>query len=384
MRVDPRGVAAVLLVSAVALGACTISGSSDPPNPVAVEVVLTDLRNPRGVALDSEGGVMVAEAGLGDDAADVTQRTGRLTRYIDRNGDGDFSDPDESEPWFQHLASYNAMNVYATGRDEVSGPSDVAVHSDGRVFLSVDGGFDEFALLEISPGGSMGRNLSGRSNMTGIAVAPDGGSLFVTESTLNQLIEISLANGDRREVVAFAPLQSGQQAVPAGLAIDPLSGDVLVALFSGAAPTDDGGFVPFVVGDSKVVRVDPLTGEVANEISGLTTAVDVAIDELGNVFVVEMSSDYADLFERGTDLENVGVTPRHGGYVRFSGTVTVYPGDGTRPLTLAGGLDAPTNITLVNDDALYVSTGQGTPGRPIPGPDGPTTIIGEVLRITGF
>jgi hypothetical protein len=31
-----------------------------------------------------------------------------------------------------------------------------------------------------------------------------------------------------------------------------------------------------------------------------------------------------------------------------------------------------------------VSTGQGTPGRPIPGPDGPTVIVGEVIRITGF
>jgi DNA-binding beta-propeller fold protein YncE len=377
-------VAVVLLLAVAALGACATSLSSDAPSTVVVEVILTDLRNPRGVALDAGGGVMVAEAGLGDDAADVTRRTGRLTRFIDRNGDGDFDDQGEIEPWFEHLASYNAMNVYATGRDEVSGPSDVAVHGDGRVFLSVDGGFDEFALLEISPGGSMGRNLSGRSNMTGIAVAPDGGSIFVTESTLNQLIEISLANGDRREIVVFSSLESGQQAVPAGLAIDPLSGDILVALFSGVAPTGGGGFVPFVVGDSKVVRVNPQTGEVVDEIRGLTTAVDVAIDEFGNVFVVEMSSDYADLFERDTDLEDVGGTPRHGGYVRFSGTVTVYPGDETSPRILAGGLDAPTNITLVNDGALYVSTGQGTPGRPIPGPDGPTTIIGEVLRITGF
>ena len=384
MRVDPTGVAAVLLVSAVALGACTTTRSSDPPNPVAVEVVLTDLRNPRGVVLDSEGGLMVAEAGLGDDAADVTQRTGRLTRYIDHNGDGDFSDPDETESWFQHLASYNAMNVYATGRDEVSGPSDVAVHGDGRVFLSVDGGFDEFALLEISPGGSIGRNLSGRSNMTGIALSLDGGSIFVTESTLNELIEISLESGDRRDITAFSPLESGQQAVPAGLAIDPLNGDVLVALFSGAAPTEDGGFVPFVTGDSKVVRVDPQTGEVVDEITGLTTAVDVAIDESGNVYVVEMSADYADLFESGADLEDWNATPRHGGYLRFSGKVTVYPQDGSPPHVLAGGLDAPTNITLADDGALYVSTGQGTPGRPIPGPDGPTTIVGEVLRITGF
>jgi DNA-binding beta-propeller fold protein YncE len=349
-----------------------------------VDVILSELRNPRGVALDAGGGVMIAEAGLGDDAADVTRRTGRLTRYIDRNSDGDFSDPNETEPWFQHLASYNAMNVYATGRDEVSGPSDVAVHDDGRVFLSVDGGFEEFALLEVSPGGSIGRNLSGRSNMTGIALAPDGSSIFVTESTLNQLIEISLESGERREVAMFSALESGQQAVPAGLAVDPLNGDVLVALFSGAAPTEDGGFVPFVVGDSKVVRVDQQTGEIVDEITGLTTAVDVAVDESGNVFVVEMAADYADLFERGTDLEDVDATARHGGYLRFSGKVTVFPQDGSPPRVLARGLDAPSNITLTHDGALYVSTGQGTPGRPIPGPDGPTRIVGEVLRITGF
>ena len=42
----------------------------------------------------------------------------------------------------------------------------------------------------------------------------------------------------------------------------------------------------------------------------------------------------------------------------------------------------PTNITLAPDGSLYVSTGQGTPNRPIPGPDGPTRIVGEVIRIT--
>ena len=43
-----------------------------------------------------------------------------------------------------------------------------------------------------------------------------------------------------------------------------------------------------------------------------------------------------------------------------------------------------TNVTVAPDGALYVSTGQGTPGRPIPGPQGRTEIVGEVLRITGY
>ena len=379
----PVRATAALALCCVALATCTTSRSLDSFDTVRVEVILTDLENPRGVALDAEGGLLVAEAGSGDDAADVRQRSGKLTRFIDRNGDGDFTDPGETEPWFEHLASYNAMNVYATGRDEVSGPSDVAVHGDGRVFLSVDGGFDEFALSEISPEGSMGRNLSARSNMTGIGLALDGRTVFATESTLNQLIEVSLEADDRREVAAFSTLDSGQQAVPAGLAVDPRNGQILVALFSGVAPANDGSFIPFVAGDAKVVRLDPLTGRVVDEIAGLTTAVDVAIDELGNVFVVEMAAGHAELFADGADLHDPDAIPRHGGYLRFSGQVTVYPGDGGPPRILAGDLDAPTNITLGGDGALYVSTGQGTPGRPIPGPDGPTVIVGEVVRIAG-
>jgi hypothetical protein len=377
-------VVAMAMVVSAPLAACTESGSSDQPSTVKVEVVLTGLRNPRGVALDAEGGLLVAEAGLGDDAADIRERSGRLTRFIDRNGDGDFEDPGEVEPWAEHLPSYNAMNVYATGRDEVSGPSDIAVHGDGRVFLSVDGGFDEFALLEISPSGSIGRNLSARSNMTGIGLAPDEYAIFITESTFNQLFEVTLETADRRQIVEFSTLGSGQQSVPAGLAIDPRNGDILVALFSGVAQADDGSFIPFVSGDAKVVRVDPVSGEVVDEITGLTTAVDVAIDRLGNVFVVEMATNHAELFADGADLSDPDAIPRHGGYLRFSGKVTVYPADGGPPRVLVEGLDSPTNITFGDDGALYVSTGQGTPGRPIPGPDGPTVIVGEVIRITGF
>ncbi len=380
-------VASAVLVGCVAVSACTSSASSDlseGSDSVTVEVILTDLRNPRGVALDAAGGILVAEAGLGDDAPDVRERSGRLTRFLDGNGDGDFNDPDEAEPWFEHLASYNAMNVYATGRDEVSGPSDVAVHSDGRVFLTVDGGFEEFALLEISPSGSIGRNLSARSNMTGIGFSGDERFLFVTESTLNQMVEVSLEDGARRDVAVFALLDSDQQAVPAGLAVDPRNGDVLVALFSGVAQAADGTFTPFVIGDSKIVRVNPDTGSVVDEITDLTTAVDVAVDSEGNIFVVEMATDHAGLFEHGADPADPNNGPRHGGYLRFSGTVTMYPGDGGPPRVLAEGLDAPTNITVSDDGALFISTGQGTPGRSIPGPDGTTQIVGEVLRITGF
>ena len=59
-------------------------------------------------------------------------------------------------------------------------------------------------------------------------------------------------------------------------------------------------------GDAKVLRVDPGAGEVRDEITGLTTAVDVAVDELGNIYVAEMTTHWPtnlvnqefDLFDR--------------------------------------------------------------------------------------
>jgi len=370
----------------VFLVGCGLSPSKGTPTvrKPTVKIILTDLDNPRGVVIGPAGELFVAEAGTGYDAVDPTLLTGKLTRFTDRNGDGDFGDEGEAERWFSHLPTYNALHVFATRRDEVSGPGDVLLHCDGRLFLSVDGGFEDVGLYEISPEEMMGRNLSGRSNMNGLALGPDQGSIYAVESTLNQLIEVTL-DGEVRKIVTFPLLYHGQQPVPAGLAVDPDTGEILVALFSGAAVDDETGeVIPFVPGDAKVVRVEPETGQFTDEITDLTTAVDVTIDESGNIYVVEMTSAYADLLPVTFDLFDPDAPPLHGGYVRFSGRVTLYPPDDGPPRVLANGLDMPTNITVAPDGALYVSTGQGTPGRPIPGPDGPTTIVGEILRISNF
>jgi len=352
-----------------------------PANSATVEVILTNLENPRGVAVGSAGELFVAEAGTGYDAVDPKLLTGKFTRFIDQNGDGDYDDDDEVERW---MPTYNALQVFGTGRDEVNGPGDVLLHNNGRLYLTLDGGFEEVALFEISPAGVKGRSLFGRSNMNGIAFDLEQEVIYVIESTLNQLIEITLG-GELRQSVVFPFLDSSQQAVPAGLALDPQSGDVLVALFSGAVVDEQSGeLFPFVPGDAKIVRVDLDSGQVTDEITGLTTAVDVAIDEAGNIFVVEMTSTHADLLPRMYDLFDQDAPPLHGGYQRFSGRVTLYPAGYGQSQVIAGELDMPTNITLAPDGALYVSTGQGTPGRLIPGPDGPTTITGQIIRISNY
>ncbi len=387
-------IAGIFAVFSLVLVGCEISSSpissqSEIKEPL-LEIVLTGLENPRGVALSITGEMYVVEAGTGLHLLDPTKWDGKLTKFTDLNGDGDFEDEAEADRWFSHFTTYNGFSAYGTGRDEVSGPSDLLLHSDGRLFLSVDDGglSDSLALHVISPDGRVGLTLADRNNMNGIAFDRDQQKIFAVESGLNTLIEISF-NGEFRDILIFPLLDSGQQAVPAGLAVDPRTGDLLVALFSGylfdeqASSIDD--IISFIEGDAKIVRVNPDTGKITDEIIGLTTAVDVAVDNLGNIYVVEMTSTATKLIPSDFDLYDPQASALHGGYQRFAGQVTMYPADGSSPRVLADGLDAPTNITIGPDGSLYISTGQGTPGRPIPGPDDvATTIVGEILRISGF
>jgi len=387
VKIPLRRVTILILVLISSAGCGTsLSGSASDQGDLTpiVEVILTNLENPRGIVVFENGDLLVAEAGTGLRSVDPTRWSGKLTQFSDLNQDGDFDDEAEAQPWFSHFPSYNALSTYATGGDEVGGPVDVLQHRDGRVFLSVDGGPDQIALHVISPERSIGRTLADRANMNGIAFDRDQSRLFAVESGTNLLIEISF-EAEIREIVSFPLLVSGQQAVPAGLAVDPRTGDVLVALFSGRVVDDETGeTIPFVAGEAKIVRVDPQTGQVTDEITGLTTAVDVAIDPAGNIFVVEMASAFADILPRNYDLFDESATAVHGGYLRYSGRLTLFSASGEPPRVLLEGLDAPTNITLGSDGALYLSTGQGTPGRAIPGPDGLRNIVGEILRITNY
>jgi len=406
-RVNPYAIAASALFVAFLLAACfsknspasdnrdtanesSEDGSAAQQEPL-IETVLTGLDNPRGVVVLPDGSLMVAEAGSGQNTVDPQEWTGKLTHFHDANQDGDFSDEGERTLWFRHLPTYNALSVYHTWRDEVSGPGDLLRHTDGHLYLSVDGGHDRIGLYEISPYKRMGRNLSALSNMTGIAFSRDHSLIYLAESTANALSSVDIADGTRLNVTHFGALASGQQSVPTGLAVDQHSGDLLVALFSGALVVE-GETVPFIPGDSAIVRVDPETGAIEDAVLGLTTAIDVAVDGDGNIYVVEMCSGPADPIEPTHDLFDPDQAALHGGYRRYSGRVSVFAPSGQSdagPLQagvdstiLADGLDMPTNITLAPDGSLYVSTGQGTPDRPIPGPDGPTRIVGEVVRIT--
>ena len=353
--------------------------------------IASGLQNPRGVLVLPDGRLVVVEAGNGIRNADASSETGRVSVFEDLNSDGDYDDDDEIQPVVSQIPSYNTLTEFGTGQDEVGGAGDIVSLGDGRIFLTRDDPSEGYAadgsptginVAELTLDSGVGANLIVRdATMNALAYDAEIEVLYVVESGANRLIAVTL-DGTIRQVTTFTELGQGQQAVPAGVSVDPTTGDVLVALFSGQIGDYFGSVLSFLPGASKIVRVNPDTGRQTDEIIGLTTAVDVAVDDLGNIFVVELTSVWPSArMPREFDLFDPNAAPDPGGYVRFAGSVTKYPADASIPIVLANGLDQPTNITHTKD-GLYISVGQGTPGRPIIGPDGLSQIAGELHFIS--
>jgi hypothetical protein len=341
-----------------------------------IERIATDLQNPRGLAVLSDDRLLLAEAGTGFDSGDSADYTGKLSILTDHNLDGDYDDEGERDPVIEGLPGYNILYQFNPGRDEIVGIGDVLALPDGRSFYTLDDHFEKLSINELTPDfESAGYFYLGGSTLNSIAYDPDRQRIYVAESTSNALADITLS-GESSLIVNFDLLDHQQQAVPAGLAVDPLTGDIVVALFSGQLWDYYGEILSFMPGDAKVVRVDPQTGTVRDAITNLTTAVDVAVDEAGNTYVVELTTEWSTpTVSYEFDLFSPDSPPDAGGYARFSGRVSLYPANGDAPVILADDLDAPTNITYHNR-ALYVSVGQGTPGRSI-------WVNGEMRTITG-
>lgn len=365
----------------------------------AIEVtpIAHGLMNPRGVAVLPDGALLVVEAGIGDDQPAEAVGSGQISRFEDLNADGDYDDEGERTPLLTNIPSYNSLSLLGTFHDEVFGANDILVLEDGRVFFTRDdpfaergprgteGYFGETGIFELLADGSAGMFAKRIATVNALVYTPDEELIYFTESGYNRITSISLEPEAEAQIRAQFPDGSlRQQAVPAGISYDPATGDILVALFTGFIKDYYGTLLSYMPGSARVVRVDRETGEVSDAVTGLTTAIDVAADDEGNIFTVELSTAWPTaLMPQDFDLFDPNSPPDPGGYARFSGRVSMYPADGSAPVILADGIDTPTSITW-HDDALYVSTGLGTPGRQVYSTRGLHRIEGILYRITGF
>ena len=103
-------------------------------NPV-IKRIATGLENPRGLAVLSNGRLLLAQAGTGNSASQTHGLSGRLSLLSDWNNDGDYDDTAEIIDVQKDLPSYNIFFQSNPGRDEVVGIGDVIALADDRSLL---------------------------------------------------------------------------------------------------------------------------------------------------------------------------------------------------------------------------------------------------------
>lgn len=332
--------------------------------------VAAGLLNPRGMHMLANGDLLVAEAGTGRPADGAS---GRLSRLRDANGDGDYLDEGERVALLADQPSRNILDVVR--RDEVFGMAGIA-EGGGVVLVSLaffGGPSKVFAIAgeQVSPwGGTHG-------NVNDLAFDPSQGAWFGVASTTDEVIRLQPGSGASR-VIKLPPLSSGQDAVPGYLRHDPVSNQLVVSLFSGSPEGEEGGDgTELVPRAGALIAVDVPTRSFRYLVRGLTVPTDFEIAPDGSIYVLEFCDRFLDPVRTPEDMAR---GPSHGGFARFSGRLLRVERPSGRVTVVADQLDAPTNLALAGD-ALYVAEGMGTPGRAIPGPNGPQALEGFIERI---
>jgi hypothetical protein len=332
--------------------------------------VAAGLLNPRGMQPLASGELLLSEAGNGlPDAAP----SGRLSKLADRNADGDYLDEGEQRVLLDQQPSKNILEIVR--RDEVFGMAGMA-EGDGRVLVALAFFGGPTTLLQVI-GDEVTAWGKTHTNLNDVTYDPGRKQWYAVASTTDEIVRLQAGGGVER-VLKIPPLESGQDPVPGYLRHDPVSGEILVSLFSGSPEGEEGGdgteLVPRAGG---IIAVDPDRKSFRWLVRGLTVPTDLEIAPDGSIYVLQFCRSFLDPVSTHADLQR---GPSHGGFERFSGRLLRIERPSGRTTVIADGLDAPTNMVLVGD-ALYVAEGMGTPGREIPTPTGPVKLEGFVERI---
>lgn len=337
---------------ASALVCCTATGLAQAQT---VDVVMSELDNPRGLAFGPEGALYVVEAGRGGPGPCVEVR-GELRCY----------GPTGALTALWHGTQERVatgLPSYLNPDGSAIGPHDVSFQGLGGAFVTIgfgetpairadfgEGGAAFGTVVQIAPSGEwhviadlvayeVTANPDGdvlNSNPYGILAEP--GARTVADAGANALLRVE-ANGDVSTLAVF-PSRPGRStdAVPTAVVVGP-DGAYYVSELTG---------VPFAAGAARVYRVVPgAAPEVFLE--GFKTLIDLDFGPDGSLYVLQNAT----------------------GPVFFPGpgeVIRVAP-DGTRSV-VAGSLTRPTSLVVGPDGAIYVSN-RGT-----------SVGIGEVLRIT--
>ena len=278
------------------------------------------LNNPRGIAFDASGNLLVAEAGYGTGE----EPTGRLTRIdpsggksvlIDRLPYG--FDPEGENVGLSAVLARGDEILLLMGQGQgdpfqkvlILKP-DVPIHTFNDLGVMSDTVIDILALR----------------NPFDMAFAPDG-QIWIVDSETNDIMRVS-ANGRNRERVVNVAQAMGTDQVPTGIDFGP-DGHAYVAMFTRR---------PHVRRSSWVARIDG-QGQIEPAMLGLSMAIDVAFDGSGRLYALEFSQAFA--------------IDRPGLYEFESGRLL--RGSGRRTEVLAEGLPFPTSVAFGPDGDCYIA-----------------------------
>ncbi|KAB0564558.1 hypothetical protein C9383_04380 [Pseudomonas palleroniana] len=328
-------------------------------------LIAEGLLNPRGLCLQADGSLLLAEAGSGLPDQPFSGRISRLRP--------DPHQPGAYLPGEVLAQGFRAMNMQARMlRDEIMGLSDIAC-GGGRCLASQTDyvGGSKLLDLQYSPPEPV---FHSRGNLNALCYHPTRKSWLAVKPDTNQLVEFS-SGADERVLVQLPDLAHGQDAVPVTLVYEAQTDAVLISLFSGelhADPARKG--IDFADRAGQVIRVDPSSGRIDVVVHGLQLPTGLALCPDGQLLVLELCSH----LQQPLPPDWSGA-PLHGGFTRFSGRLLRCGLKTGQVEVLASGLDTPSNVCRV-DGAVLVSEGMGLTGRALPSPDHRSVPLSGRLR----
>ncbi len=359
----------------------TGDGGTPPPPPPGptVEVVAEGLNSPRGIAVDAEGMVYVAQAGVaGDDCVTVgegeeeTELCFGATGAVSMISDGVVEDV------------ISPVTSYTFSAPEFVGPQDVVLGDDGSVYAIVGLGADPAARAELGDRtAGLGwlieaDGMGGYEEVLDVAAYegtanPDGGEVdsnpysavmtadgwAIADSGANALFWVDNAG----EISTLAVFPDMMADAPDFLGLPPGTQIPMQSVPTGVVQGPDGAFYvgmltgfPFEQGAATVWRVMP--GEEPEVYAeGFTNIIDLAFDAEGNLYVLE-------IFAGGL----LSVNPEDP--ATLAGALHMVNADGDVEEVLTEGLVAPSGMAFGPDGELYISNFGLMPG------------MGQVISVT--
>ncbi|MFW6174556.1 MAG: ScyD/ScyE family protein [Chloroflexota bacterium] len=335
-RIIGKPVVAVTAALALAMMIGGLVAADEHMSPVA-----TELERPRGLAVQDDGNLLVAEGAGG--------------RILEVAPDGTVT---------EILTGIPTTTGMVEGQEETTGVS-TAIEMDGTYYYVVgedlEGDVDGMeSLYEFTPGedpeliADLGEYE--RANNTDDGTTPDGepdllsnpydlvaapmGGFFVSDAGANAVLHVTESGDitpyaifpDRANPMSGTAGEPTMDVVPTGLEIGPDDSLYMTSLT---------GF-PYPSGEARVYRITDLNGdgdatdggEIRIFAQGLTTATDLAFDSDGSILVTEFSTDM------------LAEEPQPGRLMRYrAGSLS----------TVAEDLPSPTSVVVGEDENIYAS-----------------------------